>query len=55
MPDWSDRFAVAEYAARGAEILGDDPAAALAAAPQHHLQCSHQPRPAARLPGGLWS
>jgi pimeloyl-ACP methyl ester carboxylesterase len=32
MPDWSDRVAVAEYAARGAEILGNDPAAARAAA-----------------------
>ncbi len=28
MPDWSDRTAVAEFAAGGAEILGDDPAAA---------------------------
>ena len=28
MPDWSDRAAVAEHAAAGAEILGDDPAAA---------------------------
>jgi len=28
VPDWSDRAAVAEFAARGAEILGDDPAAA---------------------------
>ncbi|MFD6137455.1 alpha/beta fold hydrolase, partial [Isoptericola sp. NPDC060257] len=27
-PDWSDRDAVAEHAARSAEILGDDPAAA---------------------------
>jgi len=27
-PDWSDRAAVAEFAAGGAEILGDDPAAA---------------------------
>ena len=27
-PDWSDRDAVAEYAAAGAEIRGDDPAAA---------------------------
>jgi pimeloyl-ACP methyl ester carboxylesterase len=27
-PDWSDRSAVAEHAAAGAEILGDDPAAA---------------------------
>lgn len=27
-PDWSDRSAVAEYAAGGAVILGDDPAAA---------------------------
>jgi len=26
MPDWSDHAAVAEFAARGAEILGDDPA-----------------------------
>ena len=25
MPDWSDRAAVAEYAAAGADILGDDP------------------------------
>ncbi|HST39880.1 MAG TPA: alpha/beta hydrolase [Conexibacter sp.] len=28
MPDWSDRAAVAEHAAGGAEILGDDPDAA---------------------------
>jgi pimeloyl-ACP methyl ester carboxylesterase len=28
MPEWSDRAAVAEYAAAAAEILGDDPAAA---------------------------
>ncbi|MCS7475806.1 alpha/beta fold hydrolase [Umezawaea endophytica] len=32
MPDWSDRGAVAEYAAASAEILGDDPAAARAVA-----------------------
>jgi pimeloyl-ACP methyl ester carboxylesterase len=32
MPDWSDRDAVAEFAAAGAEILGDDPAAARAVA-----------------------
>ena len=32
MPDWSDRAAVAEFAAAGAEILGDDPAAARATA-----------------------
>ncbi|MDA2807418.1 alpha/beta fold hydrolase [Nocardiopsis suaedae] len=32
MPDWSDRAAVAEFAASGAEILGDDPAAAQAVA-----------------------
>jgi pimeloyl-ACP methyl ester carboxylesterase len=32
MPDWSDRDAVAEYAAAGAEILGNDPAAARAIA-----------------------
>ncbi len=32
VPDWSDRAAVAEYAATGAEILGDDPAAARATA-----------------------
>jgi len=32
VPDWSDRAAVADFAARGAEILGDDPAAARAAA-----------------------
>ena len=32
MPDWSDRTAVAEFAAAGAEILGDDPAAARATA-----------------------
>ncbi|MFW0787910.1 alpha/beta hydrolase [Gordonia sp. CPCC 206044] len=30
MPDWSDRAAVAEFAAAGAEILGDDPVAARA-------------------------
>ncbi|HEY1095324.1 MAG TPA: alpha/beta hydrolase [Glycomyces sp.] len=28
MPDWSDRAAVARFVAAGAEILGDDPAAA---------------------------
>lgn len=32
VPDWSDRDAVTEYAAAGAEILGDDPAAARAVA-----------------------
>jgi pimeloyl-ACP methyl ester carboxylesterase len=32
MPDWSDRAAVAEHAAAGAEILGNDPAAARATA-----------------------
>jgi pimeloyl-ACP methyl ester carboxylesterase len=32
MPDWSDRAAVAQFAAGGAEILGDDPAAARATA-----------------------
>ena len=32
MPDWSDRAAVAEFAARGAQILGDDPAVARATA-----------------------
>lgn len=32
MPDWTDREAVAEFAAGGAEILGDDPAAARATA-----------------------
>ncbi|GGQ08410.1 alpha/beta fold hydrolase [Streptomyces roseolilacinus] len=32
VPDWTDREAVAEFAAAGAEILGDDPAAARAAA-----------------------
>jgi pimeloyl-ACP methyl ester carboxylesterase len=32
MPDWSDRAAVAEYAAAGAEVLGNDPAAARATA-----------------------
>ncbi len=32
MPDWSDRAAVAEFAAAGAEILGNDPAAARAIA-----------------------
>jgi pimeloyl-ACP methyl ester carboxylesterase len=32
MPDWSDRATVAEFAAAGAEILGDDPAAARATA-----------------------
>ncbi|MGW1617209.1 alpha/beta fold hydrolase [Streptomyces sp. NPDC002285] len=28
MPDWTDREAVAEFAAAGAEVLGDDPVAA---------------------------
>ncbi len=32
MPDWSDRDAVADFAAAGAEMLGDDPAAARATA-----------------------
>ncbi|MEU8140113.1 alpha/beta fold hydrolase [Streptodolium elevatio] len=32
MPDWTDREAVADFAAGGAEILGDDPAAARATA-----------------------
>jgi pimeloyl-ACP methyl ester carboxylesterase len=32
MPDWADRAAVAEFAAAGAEILGDDPIAARALA-----------------------
>ncbi|WP_405401387.1 alpha/beta fold hydrolase [Streptomyces sp. NBC_01104] len=32
MPDWTDRDAVAEFAAAGAEILGNDPAAARAVA-----------------------
>ena len=32
MPDWSDRAAVADFAAGGAGILGDDPAAARATA-----------------------
>ncbi|MGO1057040.1 alpha/beta fold hydrolase [Crossiella sp. CA198] len=32
MPDWSDRAAVAGFAAAGAEILGDDPGAARARA-----------------------
>jgi pimeloyl-ACP methyl ester carboxylesterase len=31
-PDWTDREAVAEFAAAGAEILGDDPVAARAIA-----------------------
>ena len=32
MPDWTDREAVAEFAAARAEILGDDPVAARATA-----------------------
>jgi pimeloyl-ACP methyl ester carboxylesterase len=32
MPDWTDRDAVAEFAAASAEILGDDPVAARATA-----------------------
>ncbi|MGW2615727.1 alpha/beta fold hydrolase [Streptomyces sp. NPDC001500] len=32
MPDWTDREAVADFAAAGAEILGDDPVAARARA-----------------------
>ena len=31
-PDWSDRAAVAEFAAEGAKILGDDPTVARASA-----------------------
>lgn len=30
MPDWTDRSAVGEFAAAGAELLGDDPVAARA-------------------------
>jgi pimeloyl-ACP methyl ester carboxylesterase len=36
MPDWSDRAAVAEFAAAGAEILGDDPGAARTTAERIH-------------------
>ncbi|MEV7416326.1 alpha/beta hydrolase [Streptomyces sp. NPDC089919] len=32
LPDWADREAVADFAAEGADILGDDPAAARAVA-----------------------
>jgi pimeloyl-ACP methyl ester carboxylesterase len=32
MPDWTDREAVAEFAAAGADILGDDPVSARATA-----------------------
>jgi hypothetical protein len=32
VPDWSDRAPVAEFATAGADILGDDPAAARATA-----------------------
>jgi pimeloyl-ACP methyl ester carboxylesterase len=32
LPDWSDRAAVAQFAAGGAEVLGDDPVAARATA-----------------------
>ncbi|MFZ3554725.1 alpha/beta fold hydrolase [Streptomyces sp. BH055] len=32
MPDWADREAVAEFAAAGAEVMGNDPAAARSAA-----------------------
>ena len=32
MPDWADRAAVADFAAAGAEVLGNDPAAARATA-----------------------
>ena len=32
MPDWTDRDAVAAFAAAGAEVLGDDPIAARATA-----------------------
>ncbi|MGP9844676.1 alpha/beta fold hydrolase [Brachybacterium sp. 107] len=35
-PDWSDRAAVAEFAATGAEILGNDPSAARATALRIH-------------------
>ena len=35
-PDWSDRAAVAEFAATGAEIFGDDPSAARAIALRIH-------------------
>ena len=45
MPDWTDRDAVAEFAAAGAEILGDDPVAARDRRP--HLG----PRAGHRTPG----
>jgi hypothetical protein len=40
--DWSDRAAVAAFAAAGAEILGNDPEAA---SPARGCSCSSRPRP----------
>lgn len=52
MPDWSDRAAVAQYAADGAGILGDDPAAARATA-ERKWQRSSSTEPAVQLANHL--
>lgn len=48
MPDWSDRAAVAEFVAAGAEILGDDPAAARARA-ERIFDCTPSTEPAVQM------
>ncbi|MFC0030018.1 alpha/beta fold hydrolase [Micromonospora chaiyaphumensis] len=52
MPDWSDRAAVAEFAAAGAEILNDDPVAAHATAAQMGPHAEHGARGADGQPSG---
>ena len=52
MPDWSDRASVAEFAARGAEILGDDPAVARASA-ERKWDRTPGPEPAVQMANQL--
>jgi len=52
MPNWSDRAAVAEFAARSAEILGDDPAAARASA-ERRWDRTPGPEPAVQMANQL--
>ncbi len=49
MPDWTDREAVAEFAAAGAEILGDDPVAARGS-PRASGTARPAPHPRSRWP-----
>lgn len=52
MPDWSDRAAVADFAAAGAEIIGDDPEAARVRAERIFDRAS-SPEPAVQMANHL--